>query len=150
MGYGMQWWSICCSPPGAALDCPSNQLLTHPFALPACLLACSAPVWAVIVAHFCFNWGYYTLLAWLPSYFEMALGELLVPGFEQCWEAQCCWLCFHLPQQLLPVPAANYRLRTSSRHPCCLALSRPDRRAEQSALLLSNPLAICLLALPQG
>lgn len=34
----------------------------------------SAPVWAVIVAHFCFNWGYYTLLAWLPSYFEMALG----------------------------------------------------------------------------
>ena len=35
----------------------------------------SAPVWAVIVAHFCFNWGYYTLLAWLPSYFEMALGE---------------------------------------------------------------------------
>jgi ACS family sodium-dependent inorganic phosphate cotransporter len=28
----------------------------------------------VTVAHFCFNWGYYTLLAWLPSYFEMALG----------------------------------------------------------------------------
>lgn len=34
----------------------------------------SAPVWAVIVAHFCYNYGYYTLLAWLPSYFEMALG----------------------------------------------------------------------------
>ena len=34
----------------------------------------SPPVWAVIVAHFCYNWGYYTLLAWLPSYFEMALG----------------------------------------------------------------------------
>ena len=34
----------------------------------------SAPVWAVIVAHFCYNWGYYTLLAWLPSYFDMALG----------------------------------------------------------------------------
>lgn len=34
----------------------------------------SKAVWAVIVAHFCFNWGYYTLLAWLPSYFEMALG----------------------------------------------------------------------------
>ena len=28
----------------------------------------------MIVAHFCYNWGYYTLLAWLPSYFEMALG----------------------------------------------------------------------------
>ena len=31
-------------------------------------------VWAVIVAHFAFNWGYYTLLAWLPSYFDLALG----------------------------------------------------------------------------
>jgi ACS family sodium-dependent inorganic phosphate cotransporter len=34
----------------------------------------SSAVWAVITAHFCFNWGYYTLLAWLPSYFELALG----------------------------------------------------------------------------
>ena len=32
------------------------------------------PVWAVIAAHFCYNWGYYTLLAWLPSYFELSLG----------------------------------------------------------------------------
>ena len=34
----------------------------------------SPAVWAVITAHFCFNYGYYTLLAWLPSYFELALG----------------------------------------------------------------------------
>jgi len=34
----------------------------------------SLPVWAIIVAHFCYNWGYYTLLAWLPSYFELSLG----------------------------------------------------------------------------
>lgn len=34
----------------------------------------SPAVWAVIVTHFCFNYGYYTLLAWLPSYFEGALG----------------------------------------------------------------------------
>lgn len=31
-------------------------------------------VWALITAHFCFNWGYYTLLSWLPSYFDLALG----------------------------------------------------------------------------
>ena len=31
-------------------------------------------VWAVICAHFCFNWGYYSLLAWLPSFFEGSLG----------------------------------------------------------------------------
>jgi len=34
----------------------------------------SSAVWAIIVAHFCFNWGYYTLLAWLPSYFDLSLG----------------------------------------------------------------------------
>jgi ACS family sodium-dependent inorganic phosphate cotransporter len=34
----------------------------------------SRAVWAIIAAHFSYNYGYYTLLAWLPSYFEMALG----------------------------------------------------------------------------
>ena len=34
----------------------------------------SPAVWAVVTTHFCFNYGYYTLLAWLPSYFEGALG----------------------------------------------------------------------------
>jgi ACS family sodium-dependent inorganic phosphate cotransporter len=37
----------------------------------------SPAVWAVVVTHFCFNYGYYTLLAWLPSYFEGALGMSL-------------------------------------------------------------------------
>jgi MFS transporter, ACS family, solute carrier family 17 (sodium-dependent inorganic phosphate cotransporter), other len=45
-----------------------------PGSVPWGLFFRSRPVWAVIVAHFCFNWGYYTLLAWLPSYFELALG----------------------------------------------------------------------------
>ena len=31
-------------------------------------------VWAIICAHFCFNAGYYSLLSWLPSFFEGALG----------------------------------------------------------------------------
>lgn len=31
-------------------------------------------VWALIVNHFCANWGFYMLLAWLPSYFRGALG----------------------------------------------------------------------------
>ena len=33
----------------------------------------SSAVWAVVTAHFCHNWGYYTLLAWLPSFFESVL-----------------------------------------------------------------------------
>lgn len=31
-------------------------------------------VWAVVTAHFCYNWGYYSLLTWLPSYFGSSLG----------------------------------------------------------------------------
>ena len=34
-------------------------------------------VWALIVNHFCTNWGFYVLLAWLPSYFKNALGVSL-------------------------------------------------------------------------
>ena len=32
------------------------------------------PVWAIIVGHFCNNWGLYVLLSWLPSYFSSQLG----------------------------------------------------------------------------
>ena len=32
------------------------------------------PVWAIIVTHFCNNWGLYVLLSWLPSYFASELG----------------------------------------------------------------------------
>lgn len=31
------------------------------------------PVWAIIVGHFCNNWGLYVLLSWLPSYFASQL-----------------------------------------------------------------------------
>jgi ACS family sodium-dependent inorganic phosphate cotransporter len=31
------------------------------------------PVWAIIIAHFCNNWGLYVLLSWLPSYFSSQL-----------------------------------------------------------------------------
>ena len=31
-------------------------------------------VWAIIVSHFCANWGSYVLLAWLPTYINKGLG----------------------------------------------------------------------------
>jgi ACS family sodium-dependent inorganic phosphate cotransporter len=35
----------------------------------------SAPaVWAIIVSHFCANWGAYVLLAWMPTYINKGLG----------------------------------------------------------------------------
>lgn len=34
----------------------------------------STAVWAIIVSHFCSNWGTYVLLSWLPTYFTEGLG----------------------------------------------------------------------------
>jgi MFS transporter, ACS family, solute carrier family 17 (sodium-dependent inorganic phosphate cotransporter), other len=33
-----------------------------------------APVWAIIVAHFCNNWSLYVLLSWLPTFVSEGLG----------------------------------------------------------------------------
>jgi MFS transporter, ACS family, solute carrier family 17 (sodium-dependent inorganic phosphate cotransporter), other len=37
----------------------------------------SLAIWAIIINHFCANWGFYVLLAWLPSYFKTAWGMSL-------------------------------------------------------------------------
>lgn len=29
-----------------------------------------APVWALIVSHFCHNWGTFILLTWMPTYYN--------------------------------------------------------------------------------
>jgi hypothetical protein len=36
-------------------------------------LLSKAPVWAIIINHFCSNWGFYVILTWLPSYFMQVL-----------------------------------------------------------------------------
>jgi MFS transporter, ACS family, solute carrier family 17 (sodium-dependent inorganic phosphate cotransporter), other len=45
--------------------------------IPWQLLLSKAPVWAIIINHFCANWGFYVILTWLPSYFTQALGAQL-------------------------------------------------------------------------
>ena len=42
--------------------------------IPWGLLLSKAPVWAIIINHFCSNWGFYVILTWLPTYFKQALG----------------------------------------------------------------------------
>ena len=34
-------------------------------------------IWAVVINHFCFGWGLYVMLSWLPSYFSSQLGVSL-------------------------------------------------------------------------
>jgi MFS transporter, ACS family, solute carrier family 17 (sodium-dependent inorganic phosphate cotransporter), other len=67
------WWRLAGDRPALAVDdvpgkaeisarTPWRSILSH------------MPVWAIIVAHFCNNWGLYVLLSWLPSYFSSQLG----------------------------------------------------------------------------
>jgi ACS family sodium-dependent inorganic phosphate cotransporter len=34
-------------------------------------------VWAIIVCHFCHNWGTFILLTWMPTYYN---------------QVRCCWV----------------------------------------------------------
>ncbi len=37
----------------------------------------SGPVWAIIIAHFTENWGFYTLLTGLPSFMRQEIRTLV-------------------------------------------------------------------------
>lgn len=41
-------------------------------------LLSKAPVWALIISHFCHNWGTFILLTWMPTYYAQARGVDIV------------------------------------------------------------------------
>ncbi|XP_051774833.1 sialin isoform X3 [Erpetoichthys calabaricus] len=45
----------------------------HGWTLPFLSMLTSLPLWAIIIAHFCINWSFYTLLTTLPSYMAQVL-----------------------------------------------------------------------------
>jgi MFS transporter, ACS family, solute carrier family 17 (sodium-dependent inorganic phosphate cotransporter), other len=38
--------------------------------IPWRLILSKPPVWALIVSHFCHNWGTFILLTWMPTYYN--------------------------------------------------------------------------------
>jgi ACS family sodium-dependent inorganic phosphate cotransporter len=52
-------------------DAPTAQVGTAP---PLAVFLARAPIWAIIVAHFCNNWSLYVLLTWLPTFVNKGLG----------------------------------------------------------------------------
>ena len=86
---GVVWWLVW---EGGAASNPAEDPLcteeerayvaasTPPAAAPASIpwkkLLTRAPVWALIVSHFCHNWGTFILLTWMPTYYNQVLGEL--------------------------------------------------------------------------
>ena len=50
--------------PGDSTDAPASMSL----------LLRAAPVWAIVICHFCANWAGYVLLVWTPTYINKGLG----------------------------------------------------------------------------
>jgi ACS family sodium-dependent inorganic phosphate cotransporter len=42
-------------------------------AIPWKLILSKPPVWALIVSHFCHNWGTFILLTWMPTYYNQVI-----------------------------------------------------------------------------
>ncbi|KAG6434415.1 hypothetical protein SASPL_106048 [Salvia splendens] len=43
-----------------------------------------APVWALIISHFCHNWGTFILLTWMPTYYNQVLNFNLMESGLLC------------------------------------------------------------------
>lgn len=41
--------------------------------IPWKLILSKAPVWALIISHFCHNWGTFILLTWMPTYYNQVI-----------------------------------------------------------------------------
>jgi ACS family sodium-dependent inorganic phosphate cotransporter len=75
------WWFIAADRPETPADAglpedagPSARDDAEERGIPWRRILRQKAVWAIIVAHFCNNWGLYVLLAWMPSYFSSQLG----------------------------------------------------------------------------
>ncbi|CAK7331290.1 unnamed protein product [Dovyalis caffra] len=52
----------------------ANSISKEPVeTIPWGLILSKAPVWALIVSHFCHNWGTFILLTWMPTYYNQVL-----------------------------------------------------------------------------
>ncbi|KAG6784781.1 hypothetical protein POTOM_010489 [Populus tomentosa] len=44
--------------------------------IPWKLILSKAPVWALIISHFCHNWGTFVLLTWMPTYYNQSSQQI--------------------------------------------------------------------------
>ncbi|MBM4382611.1 MAG: ACS family MFS transporter [Deltaproteobacteria bacterium] len=72
-----------------------------PAAPPMGKLLSSTAVWAIVVGHFCNNWGGYVMLSWSPTYFHERLGvDLHDVGYYVMLPSLVSFVCLNLAGQL--------------------------------------------------
>jgi ACS family sodium-dependent inorganic phosphate cotransporter len=61
----------------------------------------STAVWAIVVSHFCNNWGGYVMLSWAPTYFQEQLGvDLRSVGYYVMLPSFVSFVCLNLAGQI--------------------------------------------------
>jgi ACS family sodium-dependent inorganic phosphate cotransporter len=71
--WALLWSVLVKGGVGVAPDAPATRS-----AIPWKRILTSAPVWAIVITNSCFNWSFYLLLAWLPSYLKHTFGVSLL------------------------------------------------------------------------
>ncbi|XP_077018356.1 sialin isoform X2 [Tamandua tetradactyla] len=73
----------------------------------------SLPLWAIVVAHFSYNWTFYTLLTLLPTYMKEILRfNVQENGFLSAVPYFGCWLCMILAGQAADNLRAKWNFST--------------------------------------
>ncbi|XP_062427050.1 sialin isoform X2 [Rhea pennata] len=73
----------------------------------------SVPLWAIVVAHFSYNWTFYTLLTLLPTYMKEILRfDAQENGFLSALPYFGCWLCIILSGQIADYLREKWNLST--------------------------------------
>nr|CAB3477346.1 unnamed protein product [Digitaria exilis] len=60
--------------------------------IPWKLILSKAPVWALIISHFCHNWGTFILLTWMPTYYNQVVQSYPVLKFNLTESGLLCVL----------------------------------------------------------
>ncbi|XP_041107980.1 sialin isoform X3 [Polyodon spathula] len=83
----------------------------------------SFPVWAIVVAHFSYNWTFYTLLTLLPTFMDTVLGfNIQQNGFLSALPYLGCWMVMLLGGQIADYMRETWLYSTVAVRKLCTAI----------------------------
>ena len=84
--------------------------------IPWKLLLSRKEVWAIIISHFCHNWGVFILLTWMPTYYAQVLKfDLLSAGLAATYPWLCMAICANIGGWIADSLVAKGTSRTTVR-----------------------------------
>ncbi|KAM6460054.1 sialin isoform 1-T1 [Liasis olivaceus] len=93
-----------------------SQQLSSQKSVPWEAMLTSLPLWAIVVAHFSYNWTFYTLLTLLPTYMKEILRfDMQENGFLSALPYFGCWICIIVSGQF-----ADYLREKQNRSTVCV------------------------------